>query len=106
MSDFQGKNSCRNSRSFNDRDRDRDHDRNRKGCDCDSFFKDISRGEDVKVFFKGGGHVSGEFINVRGDVVILAKAKCHHHHDGDCKCKKDKVKIITICCEDIVAVQV
>ncbi|WP_078394717.1 hypothetical protein [Shouchella patagoniensis] len=77
----------------------------KKECDCDSFFKNISRGEEVKVFLKGGGHVSGEFIDVRGNLVYLAKADCHRHEK--CKCDDErKVKISTICCDDIVAVEV
>jgi hypothetical protein len=78
------------------------------GCDCDTFFKDISRGEEVKVFLKGGGFVFGEFIDTRGDVVLLARANCHEthgHHKHHCD-KKDKLKIIKICCDDIVAVEV
>ncbi|WP_197284151.1 hypothetical protein [Bacillus sp. JCM 19041] len=69
-----------------------------KKCDCDTFFKNISRGEDVKVFLKGGGCVEGEFVDVRGNIVNLAKADCHSH------CKK--VRIIAICCDDITAVEV
>ncbi|MBD7936628.1 MULTISPECIES: hypothetical protein [Cytobacillus] len=73
-------------------------------CGCDEFFKNISRGEDVKVFLKGGGHVFGEFIDVRGNLVFLAKAECHRH--DDCCDKKGRVRITTICCDDIVAVEV
>jgi hypothetical protein len=99
--DFYEKKSCSSQRN-------NENNKNNRECDCESFFKNISRGEEVKVFFKGGGHVFAEFINVRGNVVILAKADCrrHEHDHDDCKCKKDKVRIITICCEDIVAVEV
>lgn len=71
---------------------------NSQNCDCDSFFKNIARGEFVKVLLKGGGHVKGEFIDVRGNVVTLANADCYD------KCKK--TRIITICCDDITAVEV
>ncbi|WP_180320516.1 hypothetical protein [Shouchella patagoniensis] len=74
-------------------------------CDCDSFFKHISRGEDVKVILKGGDFVKGSFVNVKRNVVEIAKAECHEKHD-ECKCKKHKVRITTICCDDIVAVEV
>ncbi|MGP9041277.1 hypothetical protein [Cytobacillus kochii] len=80
-------------------------------CGCDEFFRNISRGEDVKVFLKGGGHVFGEFIDVRGNLVFLAKANCNRHDDHhddrhkDCCDKKDRVRITTICCDDIIAVE-
>ncbi|ASV65863.1 hypothetical protein CKF48_00120 [Cytobacillus kochii] len=80
-----------------------------KDCGCDEFFKNVSRGEDVRVFLKGGGHVFGEFIDIRGNLVFLAKADCDRHddrHDHCCCDKKARVRITTICCDDIVAVEV
>ncbi|WP_054706252.1 hypothetical protein [Bacillus sp. JCM 19041] len=89
-----GCNGCDNSYNYNN-----NYNNNKKSdCDCDDFFKHISRGEDVKVFLKGGGRVEGEFVDVRGNVVNLANADCHSH------CKK--TRIITICCDDITAVEV
>ncbi|WP_368505241.1 hypothetical protein AB3N04_06255 [Alkalihalophilus sp. As8PL] len=80
----------------------------KKGCNCDTFFKDVSRGDEVKVFLKGGGFVLGEFVDTRGDLVFLARAECHdHNHHPHKRCdRKDRVKIIKICCDDIVAVEV
>ncbi|MBM7840075.1 hypothetical protein JOC54_003355 [Alkalihalobacillus xiaoxiensis] len=73
-------------------------------CNCDSFFKHIARGEYVKVILKGGEAVKGSFVAIKGDTVELANADCHH--ESDCKCDKKKVRIITICCDEIVAVEV
>ncbi|MDV2686461.1 hypothetical protein RYX56_19000 [Alkalihalophilus lindianensis] len=94
-------NCCRYSDSYG-------YGRDKNGCNCDTFFKDISRGEEVKVYLKGGGIVFGEFIDTRGDLVFLARAECHDHKDHHHKrCeRRDKVRIIKICCDDIVAVEV
>ncbi|MFB4212199.1 hypothetical protein ACE1TH_09865 [Shouchella sp. JSM 1781072] len=73
-------------------------------CGCDTFFKNIARGEHVKVFLKGGDCVSGSFVSVEGNTVELANADCNSYNE--CKCDKKKVRIITICCDDIVAVEV
>ncbi|WP_176554343.1 hypothetical protein [Bacillus sp. Marseille-P3800] len=73
-------------------------------CNCDTFFKNIARGEHVKVFLKGGDCVSGSFVSVEGNTVELANADCNSYNE--CKCDKKKVRIITICCDDIVAVEV
>ncbi|WP_100372081.1 hypothetical protein [Bacillus sp. FJAT-45037] len=92
-------NSCSNSNGFG---------RDSEGCDCDTFFKDISRGEEVKVYLKGGGYVFGEFIDTRDDFVLLARANSHdrnEHHKHHCH-KSDRVRIITICCDEIAAVEV
>ncbi len=71
---------------------------NSNGCDCSTLFKHIARGEHVKVILKGGGKIKGEFVDVRGNVVNLANVDC------DDKCKK--ARIVTICCDDIAAVEV
>ncbi|WP_054706254.1 hypothetical protein [Bacillus sp. JCM 19041] len=89
---------CDRNYSYNNYNNNNYNNNNKSECDCDDFFKHISRGEEVKVFLKGGGRVEGEFVDVRGNVVNLANADCHSH------CKK--VKIIAICCDDITAVEV
>ncbi|MED1606583.1 hypothetical protein P4U90_14765 [Cytobacillus kochii] len=61
----------------------------------------------MRVFLKGGDHVTGEFVDVRGNLVFLAKANCDRHDDrhDDCCDKKNRVRITTICCDNIVAVE-
>ncbi|SHL76477.1 hypothetical protein SAMN05192535_3364 [Shouchella rhizosphaerae] len=76
-------------------DRHDRHDRHhRDKCDCHSFFKHIARGQFVVVFLKGGGCVRGEFVDVRKNLVFLANCDCHK-----------KSRIVTICCDDITAVE-
>ncbi|MDQ0184729.1 hypothetical protein MKX67_10605 [Cytobacillus sp. FSL W7-1323] len=51
--------------------------------------------------------MTGEFVDVRGNLVFLAKANCDRHDDrhDDCCDKKNRVRITTICCDNIVAVE-
>ncbi|KMK74789.1 hypothetical protein [Alkalihalobacillus pseudalcaliphilus] len=70
------------------------YDNRRNDCDCDTFFRHVSRNQFVKVFLKASKPVEGFFIEANGKEATL--------FDFDRKCHS----VITICCDDIVAVKV
>ncbi|KMK74788.1 hypothetical protein [Alkalihalobacillus pseudalcaliphilus] len=85
-----GCSSCGNYGNYGDnRRRGRNND-----CDCDTFFRHVSRNQFVKVFLKASKPVEGFFIEANGKEATL--------FDFDRKCHS----VITICCDDIVAVAV
>ncbi|GAF66888.1 hypothetical protein [Alkalihalobacillus trypoxylicola] len=67
---------------------------NRGNCDCDTFFRHVSKNQFVRVFLKASKHVDGFFIEANGNEATLFdfNERCH--------------SVITICCDDIVAVEV
>ncbi|WP_413379652.1 hypothetical protein [Alkalihalobacillus sp. 1P02AB] len=65
-----------------------------QACDCETFFRHVSRNQYVKVFLKASKAVEGYYIESNGNEATL--------FDFDKECHT----LITICCEDIVAVAV